>query len=113
MKAMIIGLDAASPPLIEKWFDNLPNLRTLYESGTHGTLQSIIPPASVPAWQCFATGKNPAKIGLFGFATISRDRRLIKRQAGPDIGCIWDLASQQGLKVGVFNVPGTYPAYPL
>jgi len=113
MKVLVIGLDGASPFLIQKWIHRLPNIKRLSESGVHGILQSIIPPASVPAWQCFATGKNPAKIGLFGFATIGRDRRLIKRQAGPDIGCIWDLASQQGLKVGVFNVPGTYPSYPL
>src|SRR5438445_2726177 len=58
-------------------------------------------------------GIYPAKFGLFGFATISRHKRLIKRQVGPDLGCLWDLSSQEGLKVGVFNVPGTYPAYPL
>jgi len=113
MGVLVIGLDGASPVLIHKWIDKLPNIKRLSESGVHGILQSVVPPASVPAWQCFATGKNPAKIGLFGFATISRDKRLIKRQAGPDIGCIWDLSSQQGFKVGVFNVPGTYPAYPL
>src|SRR5437899_998459 len=113
MRVLVIGLDGASPVLIQKWIDKLPNIKRLSESGVHGVLQSVVPPASVPAWQCFATGKNPAKIGLFGFATISRDKRLIKRQAGPDLGCLWDLSSQEGLKVGVFNVPGTYPAYPL
>ena len=113
MRVLVIGLDGASPVLIQKWIDKLPNIKRLSESGVHGVLQSVVPPASVPAWQCFATGKNPAKIGLFGFATISRDKRLIKRQMGPDIGCLWDLSSQKGLKVGVFNVPGTYPAYPL
>lgn len=113
MRVLVIGLDGASPLLIQKWIDKLPNIKRLSESGVHGILQSIIPPASVPAWQCFATGKNPAKIGIFGFATIGRDKRLIKRQVGPELGCIWDLSSQNGLKVGVFNVPGTYPAYPL
>ncbi|HZD13499.1 MAG TPA: alkaline phosphatase family protein, partial [Candidatus Binatus sp.] len=113
LKVLVIGLDGASPVLIRKWIDRLPNIRRLSESGVHGVLESVVPPASVPAWQCFASGKNPAKIGLFGFATISRDRHLVKHQAGPDIGCIWDIASQNGLRVGVFNVPGTYPPYPL
>src|SRR5437899_9612741 len=72
MRVLVIGLDGASPVLIQKWIDKLPNIKRLSESGVHGVLQSVVPPASVPAWQCFATGKNPAKIGLFGFATISR-----------------------------------------
>ena len=113
MKAMIIGLDAASPPLIEKWIDDLPNLRDLYRSGTHGTLQSIVPPSSVPAWQCFATGKNPAKIGVWGFLSIGPDRQLRHGRTTEEIGCLWDTGGKAGLKVGVFNVPGTYPPYPV
>ena len=113
MKAMMIGLDAASPPLIEKWFDHLPNLRAMYESGTHGTLQSIVPPSSVPAWQCFATGKNPAKIGVWGFLSIGPDRQLHHGRTTEEIGCLWDTCGKAGLKVGVFNIPGTYPPYPV
>jgi predicted AlkP superfamily phosphohydrolase/phosphomutase len=113
MKAMIIGLDAASPPLIEKWIDSLPNLRILYRSGTHGILQSIVPPSSVPAWQCFATGKNPAKIGVWGFLSIGPDRKLRHGRTTEEIGCLWDTCGKEGLKVGVFNVPGTYPPYPV
>lgn len=113
MKAMIIGLDAASPPLIDKWIDYLPNLRTLYRSGTHGTLESIVPPSSVPAWQCFATGKNPAKIGIWGFLSIGPDRQLRHGRTTEEIGCLWDTCGKAGLKVGVFNIPGTYPPYPV
>lgn len=110
---MIIGLDGASPFLIQKWIDRLPNLRLLAQDGVHGTLKSIVPPASVPAWQCFATGKNPAKIGLWGFATIGRNRTLVQGRTTSGIGCVWDLCSNQGMKVGVLNIPGTYPPYPL
>src|SRR5215467_13109460 len=108
---MVIGLDAASPPFIDKWIDHLPNLKSLYRSGVHGTLRSIVPPSSVPAWQCFATGKNPAKIGVWGFLSIGPDRKLRHGRTTGDIGCIWDVASRAGFKVGVFNVPGTYPPY--
>jgi len=110
---MIIGLDGVSPLLIDKWIDRLPNLRSLAEDGTHGTLTSIVPPASVPAWQCFATGKNPARIGLWGFATINKNRKLVRGRTTSGIGCIWDIFSVNGLTVGVLNVPGTYPPYPL
>src|SRR5437016_4483578 len=113
MKAMVIGIDSASPVLIEKWKDSLPNLRSIMDHGAYGVLKSIVPPESVPAWQCFATGKNPAKIGLFGFSYIGRDRKLRHGRTTPDLGCFWDICSNRGLKVGVFNVPGTYPAYPV
>ncbi len=110
---MIIGLDGASPYLIQKWIDRLPNLKSLADDGIHGILKSIVPPASVPAWQCFATGKNPAKIGLWGFATIGPDHTLVRGRTTSGLGCIWDLCSKQGMSVGVLNVPGTYPPYPL
>jgi predicted AlkP superfamily phosphohydrolase/phosphomutase len=113
MRAMIIGLDAASPPLIEKWINDLPNLRALSKSGTHGNLQSIVPPSSVPAWQCFATGKNPAKIGVWGFLSIGPDRKLRHGRTTEEIGCLWDTCGKAGFTVGVFNVPGTYPPYPV
>ena len=56
MKAIVIGIDAASPRLIEKWMDKLPNLKRLSEQGVHGVLKSVVPPSSIPSWQCFATG---------------------------------------------------------
>src|SRR6266567_2926023 len=110
---MIIGLDSASPQLIDKWIDRLPNLKRLSEQGVHGVLESIVPPSSVPAWQCFATGKNPAKIGNLGFIYIGRNLQIMHGKTTPDMGCIWDVCSQAGLRVGVFNVPGTYPPYPV
>ena len=113
MKALIIGIDAASPVLINRWIDQLPNLKSIVQNGVSGTLESIVPPSSVPAWQCFATGKNPAKLGVFGFSYIGRDGSLKHGRTTSDLGCFWDLCSQKGMKVGVLNVPGTFPPYPL
>lgn len=113
MKAMIIGLDSASPQFIDQWIEELPNLKSMRDQGTYGILESIVPPSSMPAWQCFATGKNPAKIGVWGFLSIGRDRQLKYGKTTPDLGCFWDLCSAAGLKVGVFNIPGTYPPYPV
>ncbi len=113
LKALVIGLDAASPHLIEKWIDKLPNLKRLTQRGVHGVLESIVPPSSVPAWQCFATGKNPAKIGNLGFIYIGRDLQIKHGRTIPEMGCIWDICSKAGFRVGVFNVPGTYPPYPV
>ncbi len=110
---MVIGLDSASSQLIDRWIDDLPSLKSLRQRGTYGVLESIVPPSSMPAWQCFATGKNPAKIGVWGFLSIRRDRQLKFGKTTPDIGCFWDICSAAGMKVGVFNVPGTFPVYPV
>jgi predicted AlkP superfamily phosphohydrolase/phosphomutase len=56
---------------------------------------------------------NPAKIGVYGFTYIGRDRQLKFGKTTPELGCIWDICSKKGIKVGVFNVPGTYPPYPV
>ncbi len=112
-RVLVIGLDGASPQLIQEWIEDLPNLRRLSTAGVHGIAESIVPPSSVPAWQCFATGKNPARIGLFGFATIDRQHHLVKRSLDSSSGLVWDACSKNGLRVGVFNVPGTYPPSPL
>ena len=113
MDVLVIGIDSASPYLIQKWIDKLPNIRSFFEVGSHGILKSIVPPESVPAWQCFATGMNPAKIGVYGFLYIGRDRKLKSGRTTPELGCFWDICSKQGMKVGIFNFPGTYPPYPI
>src|SRR3989442_7504254 len=108
MRAIVIGLDAASPHLIEKWIDKLPNLKRLTQRGVHGVLESIVPPSSVPAWQCFATGKNPAKIGNLGFIYIGRDLQIKHGRTTPAIGCICDNCSNARLSVAGVDGPRTY-----
>src|SRR5207247_2330142 len=61
MKDMVIGLDAASPSLIDRWADHLPNIRSLCSTGVHVVLNYIVAPSSIPAWQCFPTGTHSAK----------------------------------------------------
>ena len=68
-KAVIIGLDAATWTLIRPWMaeGGMPNLAKLINAGVSGTLQSVLPPITPPAWTSFMTGKNPGKHGIFLF----------------------------------------------
>ena len=36
----------------------MPNLAKLMKAGVSGTLESILPPITPPAWTSFMTGKN-------------------------------------------------------
>lgn len=114
-RTLIIGLDGASPHLIQRWREHLPNLDALMQRGASGVLESVIPPRSVPAWYCFATGMNPAKLGVFGFsqrlpgtydytfANLSFCRRPT----------FWQWLNQHGARTAIVHVPGTFPPHPV
>ncbi|MDX1436936.1 MAG: alkaline phosphatase family protein, partial [Anaerolineales bacterium] len=114
-KVLIIGLDGASPALVERWRGSLPNLGRLIDGGVSGTLRSVNPPRSIPAWYCFATGMNPAKIGVFGFSqripgTYDYTFANLSFCRMPPF---WIWLNLHGVKTAVVHVPGTYPPQPV
>lgn len=114
-RVFIFGLDAASPHLIRRWRSQLPTLNRLISEGTWGTLNSTIPPFTSPAWACMAAGKNPARVGIFGLRHRQPHsyRFVPPTSAERKAPAIWDLVSQNGDAVIVFNVPDTYPPQPV
>lgn len=114
-RVLIIGLDGASPHLVHKWQTGLPNLSRLMAEGTSGVLWSVVPPRSVPAWYCFATGMNPAKIGVFGFSqrrpgTYDYTFANLTFCRAPTF---WQWLNQHGVRTAVVHVPGTFPPHPV
>lgn len=112
-KLVVIGLDGAPFPLIERWCreGHLPNLAALIERGSHGVLRSTMPVHSPTAWASFMTGLNPGKHGVFDFVQRepgSYQLRVVRADhiAGASL---WRLLSKGGRRVGVMNVPMTYP----
>ncbi len=110
-RVLIIGLDGASPHLVRRWRSDLPHLRRLMEEGASGTLWSVIPPRSVPAWYCFATGMNPARLGVFGFSqrrpgTYDYTFANFTFCRAP---AFWEWLGRAGVRVAVLFVPGTFP----
>jgi len=114
-KVLIIGIDGADPNLFQAFRQDLPNLRRLADQGAFGPLRSTDPPFTVPAWYVFATGKQPWNLGVFGFARRIPDtyRFTFASLADCSSKTMWDYLSEAALRVGVFNVPGTYPPRPL
>jgi predicted AlkP superfamily phosphohydrolase/phosphomutase len=114
-KVLIVGLDGASPDLIWPWVQEgkLPALQRLIQSGTWGPLESTIPPMTSPAWPSFATGKFPAKHGVFDFVSAHSGTFNVINATAIDARTLWDILSAQGKQVGVINVPVTYPPHPV
>jgi predicted AlkP superfamily phosphohydrolase/phosphomutase len=112
-KVMIIGLDGVPLDIIQRWAGDghLPTLRRLMDSGTSGHLRSTIPPTSGPSWSSFVTGMNPGKTGIYDF--------LYRREGSYDFPpvnaslrggtTIWRYLSDAGRRVGVLNLPMSYP----
>lgn len=116
-KIFIFGIDGATFSVMDKWVKNgeLPHIESVMRKGTSSVCYSTIPPVSCPAWKSFATGVNPGKLGIFD---------LVRREPGTyriqpsradmvEVPDVWDILGAHGYKVGVFNVPVTYPPRPV
>ncbi len=112
-RVVVIGLDGATWDFLDPWIDQgaLPNLEALLNEGAFGTLESVFPPMSPPAWCSAVTGKNPGEHGVYDFwmrpegefqtvPTTSLDRKA---------EAVWQTLSRTGRTVGVINVPLTDP----
>ncbi|MGQ9584244.1 MAG: alkaline phosphatase family protein [Anaerolineae bacterium] len=113
-RLLVVGLDGATFDLIRPWAraDRLPTMARLLEEGVSAPLRSVPNMNSAPAWSSFATGLNPGKHGIFYF-----DERIpgtyAKRYLNGSFrhgAPFWRLLSQAGYRVGIINVPMTYPA---
>jgi len=111
-RLVIIGIDAATWDLMDPWLEagELPNIASIISEGCRSPLRSIVPPSTACAWPAIMTGANPGKSGMFFFVTFHSDYvpRLVSN-ANRRAPALWDILSQRGLSVGVYNVPMTYP----
>jgi predicted AlkP superfamily phosphohydrolase/phosphomutase len=116
-KLVIIGLDGAPFSLIQRWAEEgiLPNLKKLIGGGAFGPLMSSYLPETPIAWNSIVTGKNAGKHGVYDWGE--------RAEGSYDIGVslsysckeppLWEIIGEEGKKVGIFNVPLTYPPKPL
>jgi predicted AlkP superfamily phosphohydrolase/phosphomutase len=116
-KMLVVGVDGGTFDLIRPWsqMGYLPHFAKLLEVGVQGTLMSTIPPITGPAWVSFQTGRNPGQHGIFDWLKRSQDGyHLVPINAhSVPFPTLWDLLGQHGKRVGVINVPVTYPPKPV
>jgi predicted AlkP superfamily phosphohydrolase/phosphomutase len=114
-RVLIFGLDGATFDLIRPWVAKgyLPNLGRLIENGVAGALASTLPPVTSPAWPSFMTGMNPGKHAVFDFIRPSAGDFTLVNATSMRAPTIWQILSEAGLRIGVMNVPVTYPPRPV
>ncbi len=115
---LLIGLDGIPFKQLSAWADagRLPNVAELLRESTSGPLESTIPPTTSPAWQVCFTGKNPGKLGLYGFGEIRPfdlpQPQLVPIDSHAIAGqTIFDVLSRVGRRVIARQVRCCYPAW--
>ncbi|HEY1769859.1 MAG TPA: alkaline phosphatase family protein [Chthoniobacterales bacterium] len=116
-RVVVIGLDAATWTVIRPWIaeGRMPNLARLMRAGVAGSLESILPPITPPAWTSFMTGKNPGKHGIFHFVETEHGGYAMNyaNATSRRSPTVWKLLNDAGYTVGTMNIPFTYPPEPL
>ena len=117
MKVLVIGLDGATPELLNPWIEagELPNLQRLMRQGASGKLRSTLPPISSSSWSSFVTGVNPGKHGLVDFVYPEADSYKVTmvNAASRQTRALWHWLNDAGYKVGLLGIPTTYPPQPV
>ncbi len=116
-KMLLIGLDGATWAFLQPLMDEgaLPHLKAITEGGTWGPLASTNPPTTPPAWTTCVTGLNPGRHGIYDFreSPLKHPRRPLVTSRSAQGPKLWHYANQAGRRVGVLNVPITYPPEPV
>jgi len=111
-RVLLVGIDGATLRIAEPMLraGRLPHLAALASAGVYGPLRAHMPLTSPRIWTSIATGKNPRKHGILGFAREGEggERRLY--ESSDRVGhALWNIASDAGLRVAVVNWWTTYP----
>ncbi|MGD8560951.1 MAG: alkaline phosphatase family protein [Desulfarculaceae bacterium] len=113
----MLGLDGMPLALATQAANSgvMPNLARLFKQGNLAPLDSIIPTDASAAWATYATGVGPGKHGVFGFVDREPNPFTVHIPSSNDLSYppIWEILSQAGKRVGVVNVPLTYPPHKL
>jgi predicted AlkP superfamily phosphohydrolase/phosphomutase len=113
----VIGLDCAAPKLLfDQMASEVPNISSFIERSMYGDLESITPPITVPAWACGFTGKNPGRLGIYGFRNrkdTSYEGLSIATSLAVKEPAVWDLLGEAGKRSLLIGVPPGYPVRPI
>ena len=115
-KCVVVGLDSAPAKIVFDQREKLPVLRELIENGLYGNLRSSDPPITIPAWMVMCTGKDPGRLGLYGFRhrkDYSYKDIWIATSLSIKEKTVWDIIGKSGGQSCLVSVPPSYPPRPV
>jgi len=115
-KTLVLSIDSGCWEYLSPVMDRgqMPHVARLIERGVHGVLESTMPPITPVAFSTLITGTNPGKHGIFDWTVRSADGKMQPASAAlRRVAPFWHYLNQAGVRVGLFNIPMTYPVQPI
>jgi predicted AlkP superfamily phosphohydrolase/phosphomutase len=113
-KLTVIGLDAATFDVIDPMIEvgELPNIASVFESGSRGVLRSTTHPLTTQAWTTMLTGVNAGRHGMWDFCERDETGYRLRMVNGSyrRAPAVWDYLTASDRPVGIVNIPFTWPA---
>lgn len=108
---LAIGIDAAESTLVRQMIDQgeLLSLRSLLAAGKWLEVRSPSTIGSGAVWPTFLTGEEPATHGIYSEWKWLPDTMSLRRYEGHHLTPFWKTWLEQGVSVGVFDVPFAPP----
>ncbi|CAO0821905.1 Alkaline phosphatase family protein [Desulfarculales bacterium] len=112
-RLFVLSLDGVSHSFVLGAVKNglMPNMARLLREGSWARMNSVLPTVSTVAWATYMTGVNPGKHGIFGYVDREPNPFSAFIPTAKDLkaSSLWEMISRNGKRVGVMNVPLTYP----
>ena len=110
-RTIVFCVSEMAPDLVERWKDDLPTLSSLATQGVFAHTRYDVPYYLTPQmWATINTGVTPGTHGLFDYRQRMKDGQFRETKGGDVLSAPWWRAMMDaGRKVGVVNLPLTYP----
>ena len=113
-KVLVLGLDGLDWDLVLPWVEagRMPNLKRLMDTGTWGTMTTLVPMLSPLIWTTMATGVSADVHGVLDFVEKDPETGQMAPVTGRSrkVPAVWNIASALGLTVDVVGWWATWPA---
>ena len=108
----IVGLDGGTFRVLDVMISAgaMPRLADLRARGVSSVLRSTVPAYTPPGWASMSTGVNPGRHNTYGFlASTPQDPPRLAHSGHVAAPTMWRYLAALGKRIGVFNVPMSYP----
>lgn len=112
-KVVVIGFDGGTFKLLKPLAEEglMPNFKKILETGSHGILESTMPPMTGTAWSTFATGKQPGKHGVYDFLLVNDSLENFHITTSRDIKgkTVYEIIDEHKKTPITINLPNSWP----